>query len=283
MILVCGATGTIGGLVIREFAAAQLPVTALLRKTPTEKSPLPAGVGYAIGDLANKTSLLAALEGAEKVFLLSANGEHQDVQEENLIEAAVQSGVSHIVKLSVMGAGADSAFAFGRLHGGIEEKLKSSGIGWTLIRPNMMMQNLRWYQGAMKQGVLPFPLKDAPVSHVDAKDVAAVVFQALTADGHSGKAYTITGPEALAGAAVAAIISEATNRQIQYQSMPMPDFRAFMEKSGEPAKVVDAEVDLFEVWSQGGGSEVTKTVEEVTKRKPAKMVDFAKEHAAELV
>ena len=283
MILVCGATGTIGGQVIRRFAASSIPVRAMVRKRESGKSPFPQSVESVAGDLDRPESLAGALEGIEKVFLLTPNGERQAEQEENMIAAAARIGVTHIVKLSVLGAAPDAASAFGRLHALAEKALQSSGMQWTIVRPNMMMQNLRWYRETMKQGMLPLALGDASVSHVDAEDVGNVVFQALTGQGHAGQTYVVTGPEALTGNQVAAIVSSATGRSISYQALPMDQFRAFLEKNGEPEPVVNAEVELFEAWSKGGGSEVTNTVEAVTGNPAKSLAQYAAEHAAELV
>ncbi len=284
MVLVCGATGTIGGQVVRQFTGAHLPVRALLRKPPTaDKAPLPEGVSYVVGDLSDSASLLAALEGIERVFLVSAVGDHQDQQELNLIHAAAERGVSHVVKLSVMGADAQASFAFGRLHGGIEQQLEASGMKWTMIRPNMLMQNLRWYQSAMALGTLPFPLQNAAVSHVDAKDVAAVAFCALTQTGHHGKKYLLTGPKALTGDEVAETISLGAGKPVRYAPVPMSGFRSYLESNGESPFVVASECELFEAWGAGAGSEVTTVVQDVTGRPPVSLAEFVREHAAELV
>jgi uncharacterized protein YbjT (DUF2867 family) len=282
MILVCGATGTIGGEVLRHLMEANVPATALVREPPSVKSHLPEGVPYRVGDLSRKETLPEALHDITKLFLVSAVGDHQTEQEENLIAAAANSGVSHVVKLSVMGAAEDAAFGFGRVHAQIESTLKKSGMHWTMLRPNMLMQNLRWYQSATKQGTLPLALKDAAVSHVDASDIGAAAFRALTEDGHAGKTYTLTGPQALTGSEVAAAMAEATKHPVQYVAISIADLRASLEKLGDSPRVVDAEAELFELWSRGAGSEVTTTVEDVTGKKPVSMADFATRHAAEL-
>ncbi len=282
MILVCGATGTIGGQVIEQFAAAGLPVTALVRKRPEEGSKRP-GVTYVVGDMADRESMASALQGVEKLFLVSANGEEQAELEENVIAAAAKGGVAHVVKLSVMGAALDARSGFGRLHARTENALQDSGMQWTILQPNMLMQNLRWYRGGMSQGVLPMPLRDAAVSHVDAGDVAGVAFHALTREGHAGRTYVLTGPEALTGTEVASTIAAATGRPIRYDSIPMAAFREYLGKNERSPQVLDAECDLFQAWSEGAGSAVTAAVEEVTGKKPVRLADFARKHAAELV
>lgn len=125
-----------------------------------------------------------------------------------MVDAAVAAGVQQIVKLSVMGSGTEAFSEFSRIHARVEAKLQACGAAWTLLRPNMMMQNLFWYKQAIRQGTLPLPLAHAQVSHVDAKDVAAVAVHVLSEEGHSGKTYTLTGPAALTCFEVAAVLSE---------------------------------------------------------------------------
>jgi len=115
-----------------------------------------------------------ALDGIETLFLLSPLSSTQVEMEQNLISAAVAHRVQRIVKLSAMGASIEVPLTFGRIHGEGEDAIRASGLGWTFVRPSMFMQNLRWYKGAISQGMLPLPLGNAAVSHVDPEDVAAV-------------------------------------------------------------------------------------------------------------
>jgi uncharacterized protein YbjT (DUF2867 family) len=282
MILICGATGTIGSALTRSLVAANIPVRALLRDPAIHGSRLPAGVQGVAGDLAQKETLAPALDGVNKAFLLSAIGSQQREMERNFVTAATQAGVAHIVKLSVMRAGVDASFSFGRIHGEIEKLLDRSGIGWTHLRPNMLMQNLRWYREALSNGILPMPLGNAAVSHVDADDVAAVAHRVLIDERHVSQTYTLTGPEALTCNEAASVLSSSLGREIRYAPVSMSQFRDFLTKNGESDLVVDAECNLFELWSHGAGAEVTGTVEQITSRKPKSLATFAKEHAKEL-
>src|SRR4051794_17215665 len=138
MILVSGATGTIGSHVVAELARAHVPARALVR-TPDRAARLPDGIEPVVGDL---ESLGDALDGVERLFLLSPAGPDTLRLESGAIDAARKAGVEAIVKLSAAGASSHAAARFPRQHGEIGDYLKASGMDWTLLMPNDFMSNL---------------------------------------------------------------------------------------------------------------------------------------------
>ena len=272
MIAVCGATGTIGTQVTAALLREGAEVRALVRSPRIEDKP---GIGFVAVDLAEKDQLRAALAGVERLFLLCPNGERQEAMERNVVQCCAEQGVRRIVKLSAMGADAQAPIAFARVHGRVEDLIRDSGCEWNFIRPNMFMQNLFWYRSALAEGSLPLPLGEAAVSHVDGSDVAAVAARVLVEDGHSGEVYTVTGPAALTGGQVATALSEILGRAIAYQPVSSDSFRSYLKGSGEADYVADAEVELFDYWRRGHGSEVTDAVSVVTRRAPISLSEFA--------
>ena len=282
MILVCGATGTIGSRVVNELVKADAPVRTMVREVSKISGASAGNIEQVPGDLAKPETLARALQGIDTVFLLTPVGPKQLEMEQNLVSAAVSSGVRRLVKLSAMGASSDANFDFARIHGESENSIRASGLGWTFVRPNMFMQNLGWYQGEIAQGRLPLPLGSAAVSHVDAGDVAAVSARALLNEEHALKSYTVSGPEALTGDEVSSILSEVLRRSITYRPPPTAQFREFLKGAGESEFVVNAECELFEYWSQGAGQAVTSDVEQVLGRKPVDLKTFVSRNASEL-
>jgi uncharacterized protein YbjT (DUF2867 family) len=279
MIAVFGASGTIGSRVVAALPRDGARIRAMVRKRPEQSHP---GVEYTPVELTKAESVSTALEGVETVFLLCPNGKGQLAMELDAVRACVEKGVQRIVKLSAMGASPTSPIDFARLHGRVEEAIRASGCAWTFLRPNMFMQNLFWYQAALRQGLLPLPLGTAEVSHVDGDDVAAAAARALLKDEHAGKIYTLTGPEALSGTAVAASLSRVLGRTIQYAPVSSADFASFLKSAGEPDEIVAAEIELFAHWSQGHGSEATNAVAELTGAAPTTLEEFAYREKARL-
>ena len=279
MIAVCGATGTIGTQVTAVLLREGAEVRALVRSPRISDQK---GIDFVAVDLLEKDSVRAALTGVDRLFLLCPNGERQEEMERNVVQCCAEEGIQRVVKLSAMGGGAQSPIGFARVHGRVEDLIRKSGCEWGFVRPNMFMQNLFWYRDALAGGSLPLPLGEAAVSHVDGGDVAAVAARVLLEDGHSSAAYTVTGPEALTGEQAAAVLSEALGRAIAYQPVSSDSFRSYLKASGEADYVADAEVELFDYWSQGHGSEVTDAVRVVTGRAPISLSEFARRERTRL-
>lgn len=123
------------------------------------------GIELSQGDFSQPDTLEAALQGVEKAFLVMPNDLHQVELESNFIDAAKKAGVQHIVKLSVMGAG-ELPSTFQKWHRQIEERLEASGITWTHLQPNMLVQNMRWFAPTIaQQGALYNIVGNAKISH----------------------------------------------------------------------------------------------------------------------
>lgn len=221
MILITGASGTIGTALVNAFEGNNYPIR-LAFHTP-EKAARARALGYdaVTCDYSQMATLQPALAGVERLFLLSNGIQGQAEGEINVVDAARAAGVRRIVKLSVWGAEAE-AFAMAAMHRTVERAIEDSGLEWTFLRPNNFMQAFIVYDAPTirAEGVFYAPAGDARVSHVDARDIARVAVQALTAPGHAGKAYTLSGPRALSYPDVAAAFSEALGKPVRYVDLP---------------------------------------------------------------
>ncbi len=275
MILVTGATGNVGKPLVGLLSDAGVPFRAFVRDPGRARAVLRADVDLARGDFAEPTTLDAALGGADRMFLLSGNSE----LENDAIEAAVRAGVGSVVKPSALAVGLDPP----PFHRRIEEKLESSGLGFTHLRPTAFMQTLAGYLPALidAEGVLRLPAGDGRVAWVDTRDISAMAFHALTEGGHEGKAYPITGPEALSMAEVAEGISAATGRRIRYEDVPAAKAHELMvENNGLPAPFADFLIAFYGLVRDGSTDFVTKTVPEATGVPGRTFAAFAEEHAS---
>lgn len=280
-ILVTGATGTVGSFLVKKLGAAGVRARALVRGRDKAQAVEALGLEAAVGDLDKPETLAPALEGVEKVFLLSAPEERQAELQNNLVRAARAAGVRHIVKLSATGVGGElDAISLGRVHRETEREIERAGMAHTHLRPNGFMQNSFMFAPAIKsQGAFYAPYGDARVSYVDARDVASVAFHALTEDGHEGKAYEITGPQSLSYHDLARELSAALGREVRYVEVPIEAARAAMVSGGMPEWTADALVELFNFYKDGRADQVRDTVREVTGRDPITFAQFAKDYA----
>jgi uncharacterized protein YbjT (DUF2867 family) len=275
-ILITGATGNIGGEIVRNLIEKKLPLRALVRDRAKAANWEAQGIELALGDFSHPDSLDAALRDIEKAFLVMPNDRHQVELETNFIDAAKKAGVRHIVKLSVMNAG-ELPSTFQKWHRQIEEHLEASGMAWTHLRPNMFMQNMRWFVPTIaQQGVFYNCVGDVKISHVDARDVAAVAAVCLSEGGHENKSYVLTGSEAISFNEIAEIFTKELNRPINYINLPPQDLKAARLANGEPEWYLNAELELFACWKKGAGLKVSDAIEQITKRSPLTFAEFAR-------
>ncbi|MBN3034646.1 MAG: SDR family oxidoreductase [Bacteroidales bacterium] len=279
-ILVTGGTGTIGSMLVNMLQEAGVPFRVMVRDAKKATALNGRGIETVVGDFTDLSTLPAALEGCRKLFLLSVSSPEQGIWQSGMIRIAKDRGIRHIVKLSAMGAGIDAPTTLGRQHGIAEDALKSSGMGWTILQPHSFMQNLFGDAATIRaQGLIYSPLGTGRIGMVDARDIAAVTFHALTEPGHTGKTYILTGPEAISMEDVARAISQATGKNVKYHPISHDQSRQGMTDAGLPGWLVDDLTLLNRLFSENKGSTLSPDVERVTGRKPGSIERFAADHA----
>ncbi|GAB3840062.1 SDR family oxidoreductase [Dactylosporangium cerinum] len=225
MILVTGATGTIGSELV-PLLARRHAVRAMTRR--------PSFPGAVYGDLDRPETLPAALDGVTSVFVLVPGyGPEGPVQERSLVAAARAAGVRHLVKLSTSGVtfGATDAISTGHRAG--EDVIRESGIPWTILRPGTFMTYLEQYAHGIAHDRTMTVTETDPVSAmVHPLDVAAVAATVLTRPGHIGQEYTITGPSALSPAQQADTIASAIDTPVRLVVRTVAQTRAAFEARG---------------------------------------------------
>jgi len=280
VILVTGATGKVGREVVRQLAAEGAPVRAFVRDPSRASSVRLPGVDIAIGDLGRPETLDAALVGVNRVFLLSPADPEQVMLQGNVVQACKRANVARIVKISVAG-GPDAATQIGRWHWTTEKQIEASGLGFTMLRPTLYMQEaLTFAPSVATSGSFSAPMGTGEVALVDTRDVAAVAVRALTEDGHEHRIYDVTGPEALSFDAIGDAISQAIGRKVSYVHVP-PDYaKKQMLGGGVPRWLVDDMLLLFASFREGYGAAVSDAVQTVTGRRPRTFQQFARDHAS---
>jgi uncharacterized protein YbjT (DUF2867 family) len=281
-ILVTGSTGTVGSELVKRLVSQGVPVRAGVHtRVFVEKTPVTGPVEVVNLDYAAPSSLAAALEGVEKAFLLTPVVLNQAEIVKRLVDAALKMGVQHIVRLSAAGAGDVPGIQLGRWHREAEMYVEASGIPFTHLRPGGFMQNFINYQGPTirSEGKFYLPVAGGAVNYIDARDIAEVAARVLAGNGHQGKAYTLTGPEAITHFQVAECLSQATGRAISYVDVPEQEARKELDRRGWPGSMVSAVLELYAVYKAGLGSGLTDSVERLIGRKPRSFAQFAADYA----
>jgi uncharacterized protein YbjT (DUF2867 family) len=282
MILVTGATGTVGSEVVRQLRAKGAPVRALVRDRAKAVATLGEGVELAQGDLLDPATIDAALEGCDHLFVLTAFAPDQLTPQSNAIDAAARRGGIHLVKMGVVGSSPDSPVATARQMAAGDESLKASGLQWTILQPTSFMQNVLGMAGAIAgEGVLYGASGEGRIAHVDTRDIAAVAAVALTEEGHLGKTYVLTGPEAISNAAMAATLTRALGRDVRYVDLSEEDYRASLAGWGlAPSQVEDLVLLYAKIFRDGHGATVSSGVMDATGRPARSFEQFVRDHVS---
>jgi (4-alkanoyl-5-oxo-2,5-dihydrofuran-3-yl)methyl phosphate reductase len=282
MILVTGATGTVGREVVAQLLAAGHQVRALVRQP--SKAQVDARVQLVEGDLTKPDTLEDAVVGVDRIFSV-ALGPTLAEQESALTRAAIRAGARHIVKLSVLGAGVDTkqpgVIAW---HSAAERAIDESGIRWTFVRPGVFMSNALYWRDMITMERRVFSnFGDGKVPVIHPRDVAAVAVRALTTPGHEGQVYALTGPEALSVADQVRIIERVVGARIDYVPVGDDLAREDMQKAAMPSYLADALLSFAPVVRAGNAAGVLGTVEEVTGRRALTFAEWAREHISMFV
>lgn len=277
-ILVTGATGNIGSSLVSELKSAGADFAVFTSKLGATV----AGVETRHGDFNSVASLTAAFAGIDTLFLLFPLVPNKLELARNAAAAAKAAGVKHLVRSSGAGADSSSAFALPKLQGEIDDVLAATGIPTTFLRPNTFMQNYVNYQTqAIKDGTIYAADAGQAQSMVDVRDIAAVAARVLMAPAaHAGKAYTLTGSEAITGVDAARQISTAIGRPVQHVSVPTDAAVATMNQWGMPPFIVNVMDSLNKIISAGYAAGVSPDVETILGRKPRTFAAFVAENAA---
>jgi len=276
MILVTGATGNIGVPLTMALRERGVPFRALTRLPRHAEELRERGMEAVLGNLGDEEALDVAMEGVDRLFLLSSPGADAVRQEFNAIDAAVRAGVRHVVKLSVIDADLHSPCRIMRGHAEIERHLMASGPAYTLVRPNSLFQNLLHGAAATVREVGSiFGAYDAArISQVDAADVARVAAVALTQPGHEGLTYEVTGPTASTYPEIAAALTQVCGRLVSYVDLPDETLCAAVVGSGAPLWLAEGVMELAQYYRTGRLARVSADVERVTGRPATSLERF---------
>jgi uncharacterized protein YbjT (DUF2867 family) len=271
--LITGATGPVGKSLVTQLLAAGKDVRIVTR----DRRKAPAGVDVVEGDFTQGNLPAEAFADVRKAFVFPAQG-----GVESFLQQARRSGVEQLVVLSSLAAAMDherDKSSFSALHHvAIERSVQASGIPATILRPGMFANNLLFWAGSLQAGDTVYgPYARSRQAPIHEADIAAAAVVALTQEGHEGKTYPMTGPQALTRVEQLDTIGAATGRKLRFQETP-PE--AFAQEMGKymPQPIVKM---LLDYWADTVTTPdvVFPTVAQLTGRPARTLAEWARDHA----
>jgi uncharacterized protein YbjT (DUF2867 family) len=280
-ILVTGATGTIGRIVVDRLLRAGQHVRALTRNPAT--AALPDGVELATGDISGAP---AALDGVDRAYylagLLDPDPGRAAEQARAFAGQAAKSGLTRIVTLTSVAVTIRRPGSYEMLHQ-VEQAIEASGLQWTHVRPGEFAINKldMWGESIRTEGVVRSAFPDALGVPIHEADIAEVIAAALVQDGHAGKAYSLSGPQALSHREQAAAIGEGLGRSLRFEALTYGQARASYITAGMPYDIAEYLLGYQAEYAEEPPT-VLPDVERVLGKPGRTLAQWATDHRADL-
>jgi uncharacterized protein YbjT (DUF2867 family) len=281
-ILVMGGTGNVGGAVVMELLKRKANVRVLARKQPGEGK-LPAAVEVAIGDLLDPVSIEQAMQGVDKLFLLTAVVADELTQALIAYGIARRVGMKQVTYLSVFKVEQFRDVPHFASKLAVEQALREFGLPFTILRPGYYIQNDAMLKNALKgPGIYPMPIGTAGICAVDTRDIAEAAAISLTEEGHEGQTYDLVGPTLISGPGNAATWSKLLGKEVKYTGHDFDQWEQQMRARVPGWTAFDLRA-MFQGYFDRGFASTEQEVAGVTKllgHAPRSYEDFAVETAA---
>jgi NAD(P)H dehydrogenase (quinone) len=265
-IAVTGASGRLGGHVIRLLARQAAVDLIAVSRSPTT---VPERVIARTADYADRDALRRCLSGVDTLIFVSSDGEATKVLAHhlNVIAAARECGVRHIVALSSVDADVDSPFCYAVTNALTEQAIRDSGCGFSIIRASIFTEFFcSFLLPARTTGEISLPVVNGRVGLVSRVDVGSCL-AAFACLEPTGLSHDITGPQALDGVAMAAICAEVWGRPVTYRSIGAAEHMAQLATTEDPWWTY-AYTSMFASIREQRWNRVTSEVHDITGRPP---------------
>lgn len=279
MILVTGANGQLGRLIVRELLPRVGPVSAgklvVSARDPAKADELmKRSVEIRQGDFDHPSRLVATFLGVDRLVLISTDGpKHVRIaQHRNAIEAAREAGVGHVYYTSFIDTAPDSPAEFAQVHAATEAELQASGLPHTIFRNTLYADHLPMTIGpALESGVFHLPARDGRVTFLNRSELADAIAAAVTAPTLSKSVYELTGAVAYDYAGVADLVSRATGRPVRYETVTETEYTKSLEGAGIPAWMAEALGGMYTAVATGRYARITQDYTSLTGRAPVSL------------
>jgi uncharacterized protein YbjT (DUF2867 family) len=275
-IMVVGATGTVGREVVRRLGEVGARPLALVR-TGGSGPAFGGRIARVSADLDRPETVDAALDGVDRLFLLTRQTSRQLAQEQTVITAAARAGVGRVVKLSVFRADDRSPLQIARRHRQVERLLQDSGLLHTVLRPVFFMQNLF---AMVRDDTIATAARDGRVAMIDVRDIAAAAVAALTTVPAEGRVYTLTGRDAISFDQVADVVGQRTGRVVRHIRVPAEAVCERLRAAGAEAWFAEDMAALHGMLADGYEDVVTSDTSALTGAPATTLDRFAADFCA---
>lgn len=276
-----GVTGDEGGKTLEKLLAAGAPVRAIVRRDEQAARLRARGIDVRVADLGAPDTLVEALDGVDQLFLISAATEQQAEHGANGVRAAKEAGVRAIVHLSGGDAAEHSPLPWASAIWQIDERVRTSGLDYTILHPSGFMTNLESSAPAFRRGVFPQTMGRGRIAWIDTDDIARVAVAVLLDGVHSGAEPVLTGPTLLDGRGVAKALSAGLGRRIRYLHLPSHAFAGLLRLTGISswqAEGLRRQFGLVARHGLDGVDALTTEVERLTGTPARSMTAWARAH-----
>jgi uncharacterized protein YbjT (DUF2867 family) len=269
---VTGATGKVGGRIAARLAARGAAQRLIVR----DPARAPRHDGAEVARIAGyhaEDDLRAAFAGLATLMLIPATESvDREQQHDTAVDAAVAAGVGRIVYTGFVGAAPDAIFTLARHHWATEQRIRESGVRFTILRMNLYVDVFPEFVSA--DGVIAGPAGDGRVGAVTRDDLAEVAAVVLSEEGHAGAVYDVTGPEALSLGEMAETMARASGKPIVYRDETLAEARASRAHYGAEDWQLEAWISTYTGIAAGEADVVSDTVERLTGHRPASLADY---------
>ena len=281
--LVTGATGSFGQATIKSLLDKGINasnISALVRDETKAKDLKAKGINLRLGDYDNYSSLEAAFKGVEKLLFVSASDiTNRTAQHQNVVKAAVEAGVKHVVYTSFQRTNetTSSPIAFvSEAHLKTEQWLKDAELTYTLLKNGLYMDIIPMFLGekVLETGTIYQPGENGKAAFVARKDMAEAAAVILSSDGHENKIYDFTGETGYSYGDIAQILSEITEKEIKYISPTPDEFTKTLLEAGVPQAYIGLFIGFSQAIAQGEFSKTGNQLEQLLGRKPMALKAF---------
>lgn len=286
-ILITGATGNLGSITI-DFLLEKTnstSIAAMVRDENTDKAIAlkEKGIDIRVGNYHDYASLVSAFSGIDQLYFISSSDvETRTQQHENVVNAAKEAGVKHVVYTSFIRKNEteSSPIAFvADSHIRTENSLKASGLNYTILKHSIYMDMLPLFLGDQmgETGIAYLPAGEGKIAFTLRKDMAEVASVILTSTGHENKTYEITNDVAVSMTEVASEISSIMGKTINYISPTQEEYIATLSGAGVPMEYVGMFAGFAEAFKQEEFSETNNLIETLIGRKPTRIQAYFKD------
>lgn len=285
MILITGARGNFGKAAISHLLKAGIApslITGLVRDTENIDELTSIGIEVKIGDYDNYYSLVKAFKGIDKLLFVSgAEGEDRLKQHENVIKAAIETGIKHIIYTSVQRTNEtinSPLYLISHSHIETEKLIKSSGIPFTILRNNLYLDVLPTLLGkdVLNKGVF-FPAGNGKIAFALRSEMAEAAVNILINDNHENKEYFISNSENITFQEITDILSNLTGKNLTYLDPSKEEYIQVLSNAGVTPAYIEMFAGFAEAINDGEFENTNNDLEILLGRKPTTIKAFLAE------